>query len=181
MTTNSKLQITIDTMFIGSHTEVASVPADVMDSEIQDLISLRFETVDPTSFDIDPSQGSRYGSHAELVDDDEDHTLEIVRGTNGRLMIVSQEERASVTAEAPKEGLVFIQHDEDQHTIIAALRFWQEQGMCEPTNRSEEMHQLCTNNDELTSASVSDVNDLVLRLNVEMKPKAFMADLKAII
>lgn len=181
MTTNSKLHISLDNMFIGCHTEVASVPADITSREIQDLISMRFETVDPECFEVDLSQGSRYGSHVELVDDAEEHTVEIVRGANGKLEIVKHTTVGTQPVTASKEGLVFIQHDEDLHTIIAALRFWQEQGMCEPANRSEEMQRLCTNDDELTSAADSDVDDLVERLNVEMKAKAFMADLKAII
>ncbi|WP_095158157.1 hypothetical protein [Pseudomonas sp. Irchel 3E13] len=181
MATNSKLHISLDTMFIGCHTEVVKVPADITNGEIQDIISMRFETIDPECFEVDLSQGSRYGSHAELVDDAEEHTVEIVRGATGKLEVVKHTSEATQPVLASKEGLVFIQNYEDLHTIIAALRFWKEQGMCEAANRSDDMHRLCTNDDELTSADESDVDDLVERLNVEMRPAAFMADLQAII
>jgi len=54
--------------------------------------------------------------------------------------------------------------DEDLATIIAALRYWQEQGMCEPANRSDELQDIVTDGDKLTSLDEADVDDLVTRL-----------------
>ena len=54
--------------------------------------------------------------------------------------------------------------DEDLATIIAALRYWQEQGMCEPANRSEEMQAAATDDDTLTSLDEADVDDLIMKL-----------------
>ena len=53
--------------------------------------------------------------------------------------------------------------------------------MCDPFKRSDEMHSLCTNNDELQSYCDDDVDDLVMRLNVEMDPKSFLEEIKAIV
>ncbi|MBV7514478.1 hypothetical protein [Pseudomonas sp. PDM25] len=56
---------------------------------------------------------------------------------------------------------IFVRDEEVRHTLIAALRFWQEKGMCDPVNRSDEMHDLATNGDEVTSLCDVDVDRLV--------------------
>ncbi|KNH45237.1 hypothetical protein ACS73_16405 [Pseudomonas lini] len=183
MTNKSKLLVNLDCMFIGSHSEVVLVPADLTPTDLHDIETLRFGTVNVGDYVIDTQNGSQYNSHTEWVGDDEKHTLEIVRDTNGRLKILKQETVVSEPAMAPSasDGLLFIQQDEDLHTIIAALRYWQQMGMCDPFKRSDEMHSLCTNNDELESYCDDDVDDLVMRLNVEMNPKDFLEDIKAIV
>ena len=183
MTTTSKLQINLDCMFIGSHTEVVLVPADLTLAETHDIMDLRFGTVKVGEYVIDTENGSKYNSHTEWVGDDEKHTLEIVRDPNGRMKILKQETVVSEPAMAPvaSDGLVFIQQDEDLHTIIAALRYWQQMGMCDPFKRSDEMHSLCTNNDELQSYCDDDVDDLVMRLTVERDPTSFWEEIKAIV
>lgn len=60
----------------------------------------------------------------------------------------------------------FIGHDEDRHAIIAALRYWQSQGMCDPCNRSDELHDLATNGLAVTSLCEEDLDALVMALNV---------------
>lgn len=60
---------------------------------------------------------------------------------------------------------LFTGTNEDRHTIIAALRFWQQQGMCEPANRSDEFQNLATNFDQVTSLSESDLDQLVENIN----------------
>ena len=159
------------------------VPADLTLAETHDIMDLRFGTVKVGEYVIDTENGSKYNSYTEWVGDDEKHTLEIVRDPNGRMKILKQETVVSEPAMAPvaSDGLVFIQQDEDLHTIIAALRYWQQMGMCDPFKRSDEMHSLCTNNDELQSYCDDDVDDLVLRLNVEMDPKSFLEEIKAIV
>ncbi|POA78501.1 hypothetical protein C1890_09160 [Pseudomonas sp. DP16D-R1] len=183
MTNKSKLLVNLDCMFIGSHSEVVLVPADLTPTDLRDIETLRFGTVNVGDYVIDTQNGSQYNSHTEWVGDDEKHTLEIVRDTNGRLKILKQETVVSEPAMAPSasDGLLFIQQNEDLHTIIAALRYWQQMGMCDPFKRSDEMHSLCTNNDELESYCDDDVDDLVMRLNVEMNPKDFLEDIKAIV
>jgi hypothetical protein len=56
---------------------------------------------------------------------------------------------------------IFVRDEEVRHTLIAALRFWQEKGMCQPVNRSDEMQDLATNGDEVTSLCDVDVDRLV--------------------
>jgi len=56
--------------------------------------------------------------------------------------------------------------DADLHTIIAALRYWQQQGMCDPVNRSDCMHELATNGGEvLSSLDDEALDELVVSLN----------------
>jgi len=57
--------------------------------------------------------------------------------------------------------------NEDLATIIAALRYWQEQGMCEPANRSDELQAVATDDDTLTSLDEADVDDLIMKLQFE--------------
>lgn len=54
--------------------------------------------------------------------------------------------------------------DEDLATIIAALRYWQDQGMCEPANRSDEMQAEATDDDTLTSLDAEDIDELIVKL-----------------
>jgi hypothetical protein len=60
---------------------------------------------------------------------------------------------------------VFIGADEERSAIIAALRFWQQSGMAEPSRRSDDMHDLATNGDTLTSLCNEDIDALVEQLN----------------
>jgi hypothetical protein len=58
-------------------------------------------------------------------------------------------------------------HAEDLHTIIAALRFWQSHGMCDPDKRSAEFQDLATGGDAVTSLCNEDLDELVELLNFE--------------
>jgi hypothetical protein len=60
---------------------------------------------------------------------------------------------------------VFAVSDEERHTVIAALRFWQQQGMCDPNNRSDDFQDLATNGDEVTSLCDEELDALVENLN----------------
>lgn len=60
---------------------------------------------------------------------------------------------------------VFAVSDEERHTVIAALRFWQQQGMCDPKNRSDDFQDLATNGDEVTSLCDEELDALVENLN----------------
>ncbi|MFK4135373.1 Uncharacterised protein [Pseudomonas luteola] len=56
--------------------------------------------------------------------------------------------------------------DDDFHAIIAALRYWQQQGMCDPVNRSDGMHDLATNGGEVLSSLDDEAfNKLVVNLS----------------
>ena len=55
--------------------------------------------------------------------------------------------------------------DEQQHaTIIAALRYYQQQGMGDPTHRSDEIHDIATNMDEVISLDSDGIDELVVQL-----------------
>lgn len=54
---------------------------------------------------------------------------------------------------------------EDRNTILAALRFWQSHGMGDPSNRSDVMHALATNDDQECSYNDQDIDDLCIRIN----------------
>ena len=62
-------------------------------------------------------------------------------------------------------GLVYVGNDETKQCLVAALSYWKEQGMCEPTERSDEVHDLATAGGEVTSASEEDVEALIAQLN----------------
>ncbi len=67
------------------------------------------------------------------------------------------------------ENTVIIDHQDNAelHTIIAALRFWQEKGMGDPDNRSDEMHDLATNGGEVFSSLDDEgIDTLVQDLNL---------------
>lgn len=56
--------------------------------------------------------------------------------------------------------------DAESHaTIIAALRYYQQQGMGDPFNRSEDIHELATNGDLVQSLDEGDIDVLVEELN----------------
>ncbi|WP_133306555.1 hypothetical protein [Pseudomonas sp. LS-2] len=76
--------------------------------------------------------------------------------------VISDE--ASTPSNSTK-NLLIVPDEEVRHTLIAALRFWQSNGMCEPARRSDEFQDLATNNDEITSLCEDDVDALVELLN----------------
>jgi hypothetical protein len=55
----------------------------------------------------------------------------------------------------------------DLNTILAALRYWQKNGMGEPANRSDELHDIATNGGEDISLDDSGIDDLCARLNFD--------------
>lgn len=61
-----------------------------------------------------------------------------------------------------------IEHITDQqfHTIIAALRFYQQMGQGDPDNRSDWIHELATNSGEVISLDDEGIDDLVEYINV---------------
>ncbi|MDZ5605254.1 hypothetical protein SJI00_20995 [Pseudomonas sp. RP23018S] len=62
---------------------------------------------------------------------------------------------------------IFNGHAEVLHTIIAALRFWQSNGMCDPYKRTPEFQDLATGGDEVTSLCAEDLDELIEQLNFE--------------
>jgi len=54
---------------------------------------------------------------------------------------------------------------QDHATIMAALRFYQEKGMGDPANRSDAIHDLATNGDEVISLDAEGIDDLCERIN----------------
>lgn len=51
----------------------------------------------------------------------------------------------------PKPGLYAL-HDDEHATVLAALRLYQQKGMGEPYNRSNEIHEIATNGGEVFSS-----------------------------
>ncbi|MBM2293794.1 hypothetical protein JQX09_17845 [Sulfitobacter pseudonitzschiae] len=56
--------------------------------------------------------------------------------------------------------------DEQEHaTILAALRFWQTSGMCEPDNRSDALHDIATNGSDVISLDADAIDALCEKIN----------------
>jgi hypothetical protein len=56
------------------------------------------------------------------------------------------------------------------NTILGALRYYQENGMGEPGNRSDELQEIVCPNDNDTSLSGDEIDELCERLNIENPP-----------
>lgn len=52
---------------------------------------------------------------------------------------------------------------DEYNAVIAALRYWQESGMCEPDNRSDDMHDIATDGGTGQSLSDSEIDSLIDR------------------
>jgi len=59
--------------------------------------------------------------------------------------------------------------EQELATILAALRFYQRCGQGDPANRSDEIHEIATNCDSVTSLNESDIDELCLKINWEGK------------
>lgn len=57
---------------------------------------------------------------------------------------------------------------QDLNTLRAALRFYDDAGMGEPALRSDEIHEIATNNDEDISLDSAAIEDLFARLGKEL-------------
>ena len=51
------------------------------------------------------------------------------------------------------------------HTLLATLRFYQEQGQCEPANRSEWIEDLATNGGGVQALTDDEIDQLCERIN----------------
>ena len=63
--------------------------------------------------------------------------------------------------------LIRIDHEAELHTILAALRYYQSQGMGEPENRPLWLHDIATKNDEQISLNAEGIDQLCQEINVE--------------
>ena len=61
--------------------------------------------------------------------------------------------------------------DVELDTILAALRFYQQNGMCEPENRSDAIDEIATSNGDEVSLDADSLDNLCERLNCPAKPK----------
>ena len=61
--------------------------------------------------------------------------------------------------------------DVELATILAALRFYQQKGMCEPANRSDAIEEIATSNGDKISLDADSLGDLCERLNCSTEPK----------
>ena len=55
--------------------------------------------------------------------------------------------------------------DQEFHTIVSALRFYQEKGQGDPGNRSDWIHDLATNGDNTVSLDAIGIDDFTERIN----------------
>jgi len=60
---------------------------------------------------------------------------------------------------------VLVVDDAEQNTILAALRFYQQQGMGDPENRSDDIHAIATNCDNDTSLDDAGIDNLCEHIN----------------
>ena len=86
-----------------------------------------------------------------------------------RLYDTVETARAELGNHEPGTGLfpVFLDAQE-LNTILAALRFCQEEEMTEPDNRSDAIHDIATNGDQETSMDDAGVDELCEKLNFVM-------------
>lgn len=86
-----------------------------------------------------------------------------------RLYDTVETARAELGNHEPGNGLfpVFL-HAQELNTILAALRFYQEEEMTEPDNRSDAIHDIATNGDQETSMDDQGVDELCEKLNFAM-------------
>lgn len=71
-------------------------------------------------------------------------------------------------------------------TVLAALRYYQANGQCEPGNRSDEIDEIATCGDEVKSLDEYDIDALCERLNcdgvkVDQSAPKMLAELAALI
>lgn len=67
--------------------------------------------------------------------------------------------------------------NQDRNTILAALRFYQKEGMGEPANRSDAIHDLAPNGDQDISMDEEGIDDLCERVNASYEPTGVAIDL----
>lgn len=58
---------------------------------------------------------------------------------------------------------------QEKNTIMAALRYYQENGQGEPENRSDAIHEIATNGDTETSMDAAGIDALCQKLNIAEK------------
>lgn len=56
---------------------------------------------------------------------------------------------------------------QELNTILAALRYYQRQGMGEPANRPDWLHEIATDNDHDISLNAEAIDKLCEKINVE--------------
>jgi hypothetical protein len=59
--------------------------------------------------------------------------------------------------------------DQEFHTILAALRYYQFMGQGDPENRNDYIHNIATNSDETTSLDAEGIDALCCWLNTGEK------------
>jgi hypothetical protein len=177
------IEITLSSSLPVTYTEVIQVPADITRTEVDSLLNLRRAAVKGEAFSGDFDDIEEADSDADDADEGQVPSFIVQRDTSGKLKIEAAPAVESTGDAATKllTGGIYIHHEEDLHTIIAALRFWQSSGMGEPSNRDDEMQELATNGGEVTSLCDEEIDQLVMDINVDHDPAAFRAQLDALI
>lgn len=57
--------------------------------------------------------------------------------------------------------------EQEQATILAALRYYQSEGLGNPMNRSDEIHEIATNGDQVISMDDDGIDYLCERINMQ--------------
>ncbi len=138
--------------------------------------------------------GTRFVSLAKTLDDDENGQERVTpAGSLGRVTSVDDHGKQGLTygfafqstggcgflleAELRDAGrfrlldstegdvLLLLVGDQQHATILAALRYYQEQGMGEPANRSDAIHQIATCGEELVSLDADAIDVLCEEIN----------------
>ena len=73
---------------------------------------------------------------------------------------------------------IVVLHDQQLNTVLAALRYYQEQGMGEPANRSEAIHDIATNCNTEISLDAQEIDTLADEINIGTTPEKALAVLK---
>jgi len=75
------------------------------------------------------------------------------------------------------DDLLFVGSSEVRQWLVASLFYWRQEGQCEPFNRTEGIQAIATGNDQFTSASESDIDELLIRLHSDQAPDVFLSEM----
>lgn len=160
------------------YSEVALVPADFSDDEVQALANSRSRDVAADEFVIDESSFDQDSCKGSVDGVDGVPTILVTRNSGGCHVVTDLVPITSTVAQQdPSEvaELVLVQAGPDANTIIAALRYYQAQGQGEPFNRTDDIHDLATDGGEEVSLNDDGIDELIQRIQSAGDIKTFQA------
>ena len=70
--------------------------------------------------------------------------------------------------EAREDEVSVCEFDDQEHaTVLAALRYYQQQGMGDPKNRTDDIHDIATDGDNVISMDAAGIDALCEKLNFD--------------